>query len=206
MSYRVLNVFGHKTTKVIHGIWHTVTVGLIITALIFIIQFHSDQNWGHLSTMHSWCAVLLLAVYFQNWLLGLIFFAFGDTIPLEWKTKYLPSHRFLGIVGFFLAAVVMETGIEQKSWLDGSFGCIYTIINTEKWNNPAAHYLDIAEGCRVGFGIGIMIAINAVVAVYALWDFNAGAVSASNAVTDKKDSKPEDAVPSIVRTSYGTLA
>jgi Eukaryotic cytochrome b561 len=175
MSYRVFHVLGHNIAKLIHGVWHTLTIGLVISALVFIIKFHNDQGWGHLSSMHSWLGLLLLVVYFQNWLIGLISFGLGDFIPLHWKKKYLPSHRFLGIVGFFLAPVVMETGIAQKSWLDGTFGCMYSISNSGQQDNPGAHYDSIAPGCRVAYGVGLMVILNTFLAVFALWDFNAGA-------------------------------
>ena len=68
----------------------------------------------------------------------------------------------------------METGIEQKAWFDGTFGCIYTITNNSQRTNPGANYDSIAEGCRVGLGIGLMIVLNAIISMYALWDFNAG--------------------------------
>ena len=176
MSYRVFHILGHTVTKIIHGVLHTCTLAFVIAALVLIIQFHNDQNLGHLTSMHSWCALILLAVYFQNWVLGSISYGLGYVfqLPLEWKKKYMPSHRFLGIVGFFLAAVTMETGIEQKAWFDGTFGCIYTITNNSQRTNPGANYDSIAEGCRVGLGIGLMIVLNAIISIYALWDFNAG--------------------------------
>lgn len=177
LSYRVLHFLSHRTTKIIHGLWHTLTVALVITALVFIIQFHNDVRWGHLSTMHSWLGLLLLFVYFQNWVVGLVSFGLGDLVPLRWKKTYMPSHRFLGIVGFLLAPVVMETGIAQKSWIDGTFGCMYSITNNGQIDNPGAHYSDIAPGCRVGFGIGIMVILNTLLAIFALWDFNAGVES-----------------------------
>jgi hypothetical protein len=174
MSYRVLRCLGHGTAKLIHGLWHTITIALIIAALVYIIQFHNDEKWGHLSSMHSWLGILLLFVYFQNWVIGLISFGLGDLVPLQWKKNYLPYHRFLGIIGLFLAPVVMETGIAQKNWIDGTFGCIYAITNSDQLNNPGAQYNYISPGCREGFGIGIMIILNTIFAIFALWDFNAG--------------------------------
>lgn len=179
-SFRVMSFMGigHDVAKGFHGFWHTSTIILVITALIAIVQFHNDQNWGHLSTMHSWLGILLIAVYSQNWILGLFHFLFPWT-SLELRKKYLPSHRFFGILGLFLAAVVMETGIAQKNWLDGTFGCMYTISTSEERQNPATGYLHIGAGCRAGLGVGVLLILNFIFAVYALWDFRPVAVATS---------------------------
>lgn len=64
----------------------------------------------------------------------------------------------------------METGILQQNWLDGA-GCIYNLPTPSQKLDPASAYLSIPSGCRAGFGIGILVALNAVVAMYALWNF-----------------------------------
>ena len=71
-SYRVYHYFGHTFAKIIHGFWHTVCIAMVATALYYIIKFHNDQKWGHLSSMHSWLGLFLICIYFQNWLLVII--------------------------------------------------------------------------------------------------------------------------------------
>jgi hypothetical protein len=171
MSFRVLHDFGHAFAKGFHFLSHSFTVGLMIAALYYIIKWHNGKNLGHLSSMHSWLGLILVFVYFQNWVLGIVSFGLGDRIPLEWKKKYLPSHRFLGIVGLLLAAVVMQTGIAQKNWIDGTSGCFYIFTDDEEKNNPAAGYTEIGAGCRASFGIGLIIILNTIVALFALWQF-----------------------------------
>eukprot|EP01036_Dinobryon_divergens_P029283 gene29283-38353_t len=179
-SFRVMSFLGvgHDVAKGLHGFWHTSTIILVITALVAIINFHNDQNWGHLTTMHSWLGILLLAVYSQNWLLGIFHFLF-PWASLELRKNYLPSHRFFGIVGLFLAAVVMETGIAQKHWIDGTNGCMYTISTNEERQNPATGYMHIGGGCRAGLGVGVLLIFNCIFAVYALWDFRPVAAAMS---------------------------
>ena len=172
MSFRVLHFLGHDLTKRIHAMFHTLTIGAIITGLYNIIKWHNFKHYGHLSTMHSWLGILLILVYFQNWVLGIICFGIQRLgIPIEWKKKYLPSHRFLGIVGLLLATIVMQTGIAQKNWVDGTNGCMYTFSNDSEQNNPASAYTKIGMGCRMGMGIGILIILNCIAALYALWQF-----------------------------------
>jgi cytochrome b-561 len=102
----------HLASKVLHGLWHTFAVGIMIAALVLIVQFHNDKGWTHLFSFHSWLGVVLILLYSQNYVLGLFSFALPkDNSPplLAWARMYLPSHRFLGIATFFTSAVVMET-------------------------------------------------------------------------------------------------
>lgn len=173
VSYRLFTaIVGHEAAKILHGFWNTSTIILAITAIVKIVSFHNEENWGHLTTMHSWLAIFLLAIYSQNWVFGIIHFIFP--VSIEWKKRYLPSHRFFGIVGILLAAVVMETGIAQKNWIDDSFGCIYSFSGdfpSKYKEDPATGYNLIHKGCRASFGIGILLIFNAAFAVYSLWDF-----------------------------------
>lgn len=171
VSFRTLHFLGHDVTKGLHAMWHTFTIGAMITALYYIVQWHNGKRFGHLSTMHSWLGLMLVFIYFQNWILGIINFAFKNVVSPEWKKKYLPTHRFLGIVGLLLAAVVMQTGIAQKNWIDGTNGCMYTFSNSEEKANPASGYGAIGEGCRVGLGIGVLIILNSFIVFYSLWQF-----------------------------------
>lgn len=195
-SFRVINFMGisHDVAKGLHGFWHTSTIILVITAMAAIIKFHNGQNWGHLSTMHSWLGILLLVVYSQNWILGICHFIF-PWVSSELRRLYLPSHRFFGILGLLLAAVVMETGIAQKNWIDGHLGCMYTIStrNSDERTNPATGYLRIGAGCRAGLGVGVLLIFNCIFAVYALWDFRP--VTAAAPMDDNRPSKRDTVTP-----------
>jgi len=172
VSYRVLPLIGlgHEPSKFIHSFWNTSTMILMITALVEIARFHNEKEWGHLTTMHSWLGVFLVALYSQNWVFGFIHFVLP--VSVEWRKRYLPSHRFFGIVGLLVAAIVMETGIAQKNWLDDATGCFYTNPDSTAYKeDPATAYFRIDAGCRAALGIGTLFIFNAIFAVYALWDF-----------------------------------
>ena len=164
--------FGHDIAKRLHIMWHSIVIGSIITGLCYIINFHNDEDWGHLSSMHSWLGLILIFVYIQNYFLGILYFGIQNFMPELAKKGYLPTHRFLGIVGFLLAPIVLETGIAQKHWIDGTFGCIYAASVAQK-NNPALGYNEIGAGCRFSLGIGFLVILNSFLGIYALWDFPA---------------------------------
>ena len=176
LSYRINKHslgLSHLARKVIHGLWHCVAVGAMVAALVYIVRFHNNIGWYHLSSAHSWLGVVLLLLYSNNYVLGFLSFALpkeNSPSRLRWVATYLPSHRFVGMTTFFMAAVVMQTGIAQKAWIDGG-GCIPPITSLANQNNPALGYETIPAGCRVGDAVSMLIIANAVTGTYALWDF-----------------------------------
>jgi len=182
MSYRVLSSLPHRTQKIVHGFSHVVTVSCVVAALVFIVQDHVNNGAGHLASLHSWLGVVVLTVFSQNFVLGVLSFALPkDNSParLRWAAAYLPSHRFLGLTTTFLAALAMCTGILQEEWNNGG-SCIYP--NTDPQLDPVAGYTSIPPGCRLANAIGVLIALNAAVACYALTDLSQGAHAASSAL------------------------
>jgi len=209
LAYRINHsVLSHLTCKILHGLWHGVVVGVTVAALVYIVDFHNEKKFDHLSSFHSWLGVVLLILYSNNYVLGFLSFTLpqaGSPSRLRWAATYLPSHRFVGMTTFFFSAVVMTTvcgygacvcacsrathrcvvldirirvplcsfpqGIMQKAWLDGG-GCIPAINSLAVQNNPALGYATIPPGCRVGDAVGLLIIANAIVGVYALWDFS----------------------------------
>jgi Eukaryotic cytochrome b561 len=108
VSYRVYHFLGHTAAKVIHGCWHVLTFAIMMAAIVLIIQFHNEVGMGHLFSFHSWMGIVTLGLYSQNWVLGVVSFALPNVVSPAWKKQYMPSHRFLGIMGAFSAAVTMR--------------------------------------------------------------------------------------------------
>lgn len=208
LSFRLLDHYlGHAFAKSLHLFWHTSTLILTSTALYFIIQWHNStkDGLGHLASMHSWLGLGLVIIYSQNWCLGLLSFFLPGIVTPEWKQKYLPSHRFLGIFGLLLASMVMETGIAQKNWIDGTNGCLYSLKNTGEGEttNPAMGYDNIDAGCRLSFWIGILIVLNVFLVLFALWQFPEEKVSYTNpqAGTESQESQAMVAPMNITSAS-----
>jgi hypothetical protein len=57
-------------------------------------------------------------------------------------------------------------GLAEKTAFQG--GCGYKV--TEKDTNPSEHYGDIPDGCKVSQGVGLMIYITAVLALFSIWE------------------------------------
>lgn len=52
-------------------------------------------------------------------------------------------------------------------------GCGYKV--TSKDSNPAEHYYDIPQGCRVAQGAGMMAYVTGLLVLIALWEFRPSA-------------------------------
>jgi len=172
MSFRFFEGWvgvSHFWAKLLHGSWHVFALGLIIAALVEIVQWHDDEGFGHLSTTHSWLGLFFLLAYSSNFLGGGAAFLVPDSVfPVALREKYAPSHRFLGVTSLLLASCAMLTGIMQKAWLDGG-GCLYLSPSTAQKLNPSLAYDKLPPGCRAGAGIAILVALNTCVALFALW-------------------------------------
>lgn len=59
-----------------------------------------------------------------------------------------------------------DLGLAEKTAFQG--GCGYKV--TEKDTNPASHYNDIPDGCKMSQGVGLMIYITAFLTLYSIWE------------------------------------
>lgn len=121
------------------------------------------NNLADLASLHSWLGIVVVVLFAQNYILGAIAFLM-PRVNKEHKEKYFPFHKFLGIATLFAAAVAMTTGIHQQT---GSYGCFYPRTG----DNPATHYFDNPDGCRVSNGLGLLLLLNAILVAFAVWDF-----------------------------------
>jgi cytochrome b-561 len=149
-------------------------VGFYITAICCfsfglkaVWNSHDDTPDGsfkaNLYTIHSWLGLACVALFGQNFLLGLLHFA-NPSLALEIKQNYMPNHVFLGMITFVTAVMAMETGLTEKN---GFLSCGYQV--TSKDSNPADNYYELPEGCRLSNGIGMVVYATALLVVYSLW-------------------------------------
>ena len=165
LSYRILP-FSHEVNKIIHFIWHCTTVFCIGFGLHAIVKFHDLNQLSDLASLHSWLGICTLILFTQNYIFGVISFLLPN-VSVEWKRKYFPSHKFLGMMTMLAAIITMETGIHQET---GSYGCFYQYQQNSN-KQPGLHYLDIPPGCRVSSGLGLLILLNGILVAFALWEF-----------------------------------
>eukprot|EP00607_Mallomonas_marina_P005923 CAMPEP_0182425232 /NCGR_PEP_ID=MMETSP1167-20130531/11582_1 /TAXON_ID=2988 /ORGANISM="Mallomonas Sp, Strain CCMP3275" /LENGTH=75 /DNA_ID=CAMNT_0024605723 /DNA_START=665 /DNA_END=892 /DNA_ORIENTATION=+ len=49
-------------------------------------------------------------------------------------------------------------------------GCMYAISKVD--NNPAEHYEDLQDGCRLSSGLGLILLTQLLLVGYCIWEFN----------------------------------
>ena len=160
----MLSPFNHAVTKLVHGGLHTVGAVCLSLGLYCVLKAHSGQNQSHtpyanLATIHSWVGLAAIVLYLGNFLMGLLHFV-ASVCSDDRRKNYLPSHRTVGMITFFVAVTALIAGIME------TIPCDYTV--TEYDANPAAHYHDLSIGCRLGNGAGIAFIAAVVCAGFAL--------------------------------------
>lgn len=173
MIYRWLPL-GKPMNKALHVVFHTIALASLIIGVVAVFKSHNTKvatgggYFANLYSLHSWLGLATIVCAGQNYILGLFHFLF-PALSHELKKSYLPSHVFLGMFAFVAAVITAETGIMQKNVF---IGCTYTV--DEKDTNPAEHYDDIPEGCRLSNGIGLLILSTALCVLYGLQNLVAG--------------------------------
>jgi len=169
LSYRSLPL-GKKVNKSVHGLW--LTAGIICSSIglyaIFSAHSHPKEDgtyYPNLASMHSWIGLAAFVLFAQNYILGIGHFLFSF-FSAGFKALYLPKHKIFGISALIVASVAFCTGISEFN----GYQCEY--VNTSVDTNPASHYLDLPLGCRVSQGLGIVVIVSVLTAVYAVVDIH----------------------------------
>ncbi len=174
LSYRLIPA--PKTmTKSLHGLLHTCALCCIVIGLTCVIvgNNYPDYNTGgayypNLTSLHSFLGLTAIALYFQNYILGLYHFVFPlSIVPIEKRKSYMPYHVFLGGFAFFAAVFAVETGIME---LTSELGCYWDPTSANI--NPAKTYDRLPYGCQYANGVGILVLLSALTGAYALMDFS----------------------------------
>ncbi|CAM9786523.1 unnamed protein product [Sphacelaria rigidula] len=139
---------------------------LISLGLWAVFQYHNEELYANLYTMHSWAGIVVVTLFYANYVGGFFSFFLGCTSQSV-KAQYMPRHVFIGIFTYFAAAFTCISGIMDKNSILGC-GVDYTL--TEPDYNPAAHYWDLYAGCRLSNGLGIVIIVTCLCATYAVMD------------------------------------
>jgi hypothetical protein len=178
LSYRVIPLTKAYTKK-IHGLLHTCALFCIVIGLTCVIVGNNFKNhndggedgkgsyYANFASLHSFIGLGTIAVYFQNYLFGAYHFLSSvERVPVEDRKEYMPIHVYLGSFSFILSLIAVSTGIMG---LYAEVGCGYEVTSPD--TNPASNYHELAYGCRVANGAGVMVILVALFGGFALFNF-----------------------------------
>jgi len=155
VSFRLFRI-DHYLAKLLHFFWHSCAIILSISGIVCMFKFKRDNvHLSNISSLHSWLGLCTLILYGQNYVLGFLYFLspiFKRQVDM--KRNYLRFHKYFGYMTLVSAVVTMQAGIVQKN---KTGGCSYRIYKVD--NDPASHYHDIPNGCKLSMGIGILMTL-----------------------------------------------
>jgi hypothetical protein len=118
LAYRVVPA-PKFARKVYHIAFHTAAVVCIGVGLNAVIQGNNDPNkntggtyYPNLYSLHSFIGIIALILYLQNYLFGFLYFI-TSWISLPSKRRYRPNHVLFGILGLFVSAMAVATGLME---------------------------------------------------------------------------------------------
>lgn len=168
LSYRIIKLPKYLT-KAFHAFTHLVAIVCTLIGLAAVVTSHNykDHNKAgkysaNIYTIHSILGVTTLTLYFSNYILAFFHFLV-PVVSDDARKAFRPNHVFLGLFTLFVAAMAVETGINEKSTF---LGCGYAVTSAD-WN-PAENYDELSDGCKLANGIGIMVLLSVFLCAYAL--------------------------------------
>jgi cytochrome b-561 len=109
ISFKVLN-FGKDINKIIHTVWHCASIICFSIGLFAVFDYINSENEGNLTTIHAFLGLAAIALYGKNFLLGIAHFLIPGAVNEEWKSAYLPTHKFFGLFSLYTAGCAALTG------------------------------------------------------------------------------------------------
>ncbi|XP_012518179.1 PREDICTED: cytochrome b561 [Propithecus coquereli] len=112
LVYRVFRNEAKRTTKVLHGLLHVFAFVIALVGLVAVFDYHKKEGYADLYSLHSWCGILVFALYFVQWTVGFSFFLFpGASFSL--RSRYRPQHVFFGATIFLLSVGTALLGLKE---------------------------------------------------------------------------------------------
>ncbi|XP_005402282.2 PREDICTED: cytochrome b561 [Chinchilla lanigera] len=112
LVYRVFRKEAKRTTKVLHGLLHVFAFIISLVGLVAVFDYHRKMGYADLYSLHSWCGILVFALYIVQWLVGFSFFLFpGASFSL--RSRYRPQHVFFGAAIFVLSVGAALLGLKE---------------------------------------------------------------------------------------------
>ncbi|CAL8301435.1 unnamed protein product [Merluccius merluccius] len=113
LLYRVFPRESKRNLKMLHGSIHLLALLISIIGLVAVFNYHKVSGVADLYSLHSWCGLIAITLFFMQWLLGLGFFLFPGAS--SWlRAWYLPLHVFFGLALLAISIATCLTGITEK--------------------------------------------------------------------------------------------
>jgi len=196
VSFRLFP-FDKVTTKYIHMICHSLAICCIVIGLTAVLVHHDWPSNGiyfpNFYSLHSMIGITAVAIYSQNYWLGLLAYYFPNVMSMEFKKNYMPSHVLFGLFSFYLSAFSVVTGISEYTT---EHGCSYTVTSAD-WN-PASNYHLLPTGCQVANGVGILVLGVTFLVTVAVYDVNLFNNSLQQGNRTKSYNTGNDTTPNIL--------
>jgi hypothetical protein len=160
----------HYSAKLMHVFWQSAALATLGAGMASVVKYKRILKVENsLSTEHSWLGIGALCLFCVNYLLGstmAILTQWFPTSPIKTKLPLGFVHKFLGLSCFAFTVAACVTGIMEQI---GRGGCSYIGVDlTEVEDNPAVHYSNLPNACKIANGLGVLIVMAASVAVLAV--------------------------------------
>jgi cytochrome b-561 len=147
-AFRLTAFLDHFMSKVIHSLFMIGAVVCFSIGMAAIWKSKDDRNQSNLSSLHTWIGLMTIILIGMNYLGGFFHF-FLHVFPESITDMYLPFHKYIGKWSLISGLVAVISGITYRF-----HGCQRYRGYDE---NPAEHYLDIEAGCRLAYGVGVVV-------------------------------------------------
>lgn len=156
-----------ENAKLAHVICQTAGVSTMIAGYYAIMEYQDRSDSATLSTIHSWVGIMAVATFGLTYLWGatmaFLLLCFPGSvlrqgIDLRWH------HRKLGVYALILSLAAVLTGVmNQLPRGQCANGSGYDIDGSKT-------YVDMPESCKLGLGVGVLVCLAVMFALWAVAD------------------------------------
>lgn len=171
VSYRLYS-FGKTINKIIHACFHTGILVCISIALYCVVRSHKEKNVANMFSSHSFMGITALSLYGQNYIFGAIFFLFPTPFTARVKQMYMNFHIPLGLLTMMAVACAVQSGIASSTFVKCNRGPV-----TKEDTNPAENYMRLLTGCRLIFGVSMLVMLAFLCTAFAIIDISGPKIS-----------------------------
>lgn len=168
ISYRFWP-FGHDKNKIIHGLFLTIGLAMVIVGLTAVFLSHNSTTHGgvkpNLYTAHGFVGIFVVTIFFFQFVMAIAAFVV-PAIRAKMASAWVHLHKFLGKFIYFSALMAAGMGIAEKTGFNAS-----PANYAQPDVNPASHYKEMLPGYKIAFGIPITLLFAALFATFAVNDF-----------------------------------